>query len=247
MKKSEVKIKTPEGVVFTYALADPVMRCMAWVIDFFAVLAIYQASRIILISLSLFDSDLSNAFGVLLYFAGSIGYNILLEWYWNGKTVGKKLFGLQVIDETGLHLHFPQVLMRNLLRFVDMLPMFYFIGGLNLFFSPKWQRLGDYASGTIVIDSKRCYLPSKHHEFDNPHNSLKKLHMIKQRIRRTLSPEEKRLLLESLQRSSDFEDDSRIELFGEIANSFRNKLNIPKDEMNHLSDEQLLRNIAEFI
>ena len=41
------------------------------------------------------------AASVILYFAISIAYGIVLEWRWRGQTLGKRLFGLRVIDAPG--------------------------------------------------------------------------------------------------------------------------------------------------
>jgi hypothetical protein len=42
-------------------------------------------------------------------------------------------------------------LIRNLLRLVDFLPFGYLVGGAVLFASPRGQRLGDVAAGTLVV------------------------------------------------------------------------------------------------
>ncbi|RDY71822.1 RDD family protein, partial [Halobacillus trueperi] len=38
---------------------------------------------------------------------------------------------------------------RNLLRIIDMLPFYYLIGMLMVFFHPQHKRLGDLVGGTI--------------------------------------------------------------------------------------------------
>ena len=35
--KSELKIETPEGIQFSYPLAGPISRCLAWILDFLVV------------------------------------------------------------------------------------------------------------------------------------------------------------------------------------------------------------------
>ncbi|HCS42449.1 MAG TPA: hypothetical protein DIW52_06420, partial [Pseudomonas sp.] len=42
-------------------------------------------------------------------------------------------------------------LLRNLLRFVDMLPFGYFLGAISCLQHPNFKRLGDLAAGTLVI------------------------------------------------------------------------------------------------
>ncbi len=52
---------------------------------------------------------------------------------------GKHVLGIRVMDERGLRLQPSQVLIRNLVRFVDALPMFYAVGGAVCFFSKRCQ------------------------------------------------------------------------------------------------------------
>jgi hypothetical protein len=82
-------------------------------------------------------------------------YFILLEWLWNGQTLGKRVYGLRVITEDGSPAPFTAVLVRNLLRLVDFLPAFYGVGVLVIILSPKSQRLGDLAAGTYVVRAPR--------------------------------------------------------------------------------------------
>src|SRR5690606_31901397 len=90
------------------------------------------------------------------YFFVDWGYGIVLEYYWRGQTLGKRLLGLRVMDEQGLHLTFSQVAVRNLLRVFDSIPVFYAVGGLAMVLSPRRQRLGDLAANTIVVRAPRA-------------------------------------------------------------------------------------------
>ena len=140
-RQNTLLIKTPEGVVFSQTLAGPVVRFLAWLIDFlcFAVLLIVLNITVALIKI--ISPDLGQALGVVFYFALSIGYGMVLEWRWRGQTPGKRLFHLRVMDMQGLRLQFSQIGIRNLLRVVDALPGFYFLGGMACCLSRKCQRL----------------------------------------------------------------------------------------------------------
>src|SRR5258708_25936096 len=102
---------------------------------------------------------LGAAFYVLAYFFLSIGYGIFCEWRLRGQTVGKRLFRLRVVDVEGMRLQFNQIVVRNLLRFVDSLPAFYFLGGVASWLSTKCQRLGDIAANTVVIRTPQVVEP----------------------------------------------------------------------------------------
>ena len=58
---------------------------------------------------------------------------------------------LRVVREDGSVLDWRAALIRNLLRAVDSLPGGYLFGLASVMLSPKAQRLGDIAGGTIVI------------------------------------------------------------------------------------------------
>ena len=59
--------------------------------------------------------------------------------------------GLRVIQDDGTPIGWPASLIRNLLRFVDMLPLGYFLGAISCLQHPHFKRLGDLAAGTLVV------------------------------------------------------------------------------------------------
>ena len=146
---NELKVKTPEGVLFSFALASPVTRFLAWSVDAAVVSLLSSATGTCLAILRVVNFDIARAITVICYFAISIGYGIVAEWYWRGQTVGKRLLRLRVMDEQGLRLHFNQIVIRNLLRAVDILPGLYLFGGVASLISPRAQRLGDFAANTV--------------------------------------------------------------------------------------------------
>src|SRR5207245_9916187 len=84
-------------------------------------------------------------------FAIGFAYGALLEGFWNGQTIGKRLFHLRVIDQSGLPLRIEQAWVRNLMRVFDALPIAYLVGGISVLRSPLMQRFGDRVAGTLVI------------------------------------------------------------------------------------------------
>src|SRR5438128_934051 len=140
-KTNTLLIKTPEGIVFALQLAGPVTRFVAWSVDVLCVIALaILASRLTSLA-GWISGDFANALMTVGYFVISAGYGMALEWFWRGQTIGKRLLRLRVVDAHGLRLHFSQIAIRNLLRFVDLLPVCYMVGGLACFFSRKAQRL----------------------------------------------------------------------------------------------------------
>ncbi|XSG81642.1 MAG: RDD family protein [Methyloligella sp. ZOD6] len=90
----------------------------------------------------------------LLLMSGSLlaafFYYALLEGFWSGQTIGKRLLGIKVVRLDGGPCDFAQAMMRTLLRLVDGL-FFYFVGAVFVITSPRHQRLGDRVAGTTVV------------------------------------------------------------------------------------------------
>ena len=137
MNAAELRIRTPEGITFAYPLAGPVTRCLAWAIDCVISLVLGMIAALGAAMLGFLSFDFAAGASVIAYFIVSIGYGILLEWRWRGQTVGKRALRLRVMDADGLRLQFHQVLMRNLVRFADLLPGCYLVGGAACLFTQK--------------------------------------------------------------------------------------------------------------
>lgn len=68
-----------------------------------------------------------------------------------GQTFGKNALGLRVAAHNGTVPSARQILVRNLLRFVDALPACGIVAGLAIATSPDRTRLGDRAARTLVV------------------------------------------------------------------------------------------------
>jgi uncharacterized RDD family membrane protein YckC len=154
-----VSIRTPENIELTYALAGPGSRAAAYMVDFFLMFSVGQvlvnliANGIALLLSSLGAAGNLWAAGIaaLGFFALYNLYFILLEWLLNGQTPGKRLLHIRVIKQGGYSLRFFDTLLRNLLRVVDFLPLFYGVGLTSLLLTRDSQRLGDLVAGTLVV------------------------------------------------------------------------------------------------
>jgi uncharacterized RDD family membrane protein YckC len=79
-------------------------------------------------------------------------YFVLFEAFTSGRTPGKVLVGIGVIDSrTGARPRPLQLLGRNLLRIIDILPLHYLAAAVFIATSPRRQRLGDRVFSTTVI------------------------------------------------------------------------------------------------
>lgn len=113
--------------------------------------------------LSLLSGLVSVGFFIVYWF-----YGAWMETYFNGQTIGKRLTSMRVISTDGHAIDGVQATLRNFFRLLDMMP----IVPLSLFFSDlgqaalptglfglivmasskRYQRLGDWVAGTVVIN-----------------------------------------------------------------------------------------------
>jgi uncharacterized RDD family membrane protein YckC len=248
------ELRTPEGITFSLQLAGPLRRFLAWLLDC-VVIALLSVGLVLLCAVLGTFAVLSplGAVDVMLAvftvgtFAITFGYNILFEFLWHGQTLGKRLLRLRVVDEFGLRLRFSQIAIRNLLRVVDQLPLFYAIGAAAMFFSPRSQRLGDLAASTLVVYLPVLRQPDLQELFADKYNSFRDHPHLVARLRQVVTPREAQLALESLLRREEFEPASRTTLFQGFADHFRAKLRFPEAACVGLSDEKYVRNVVDVV
>jgi uncharacterized RDD family membrane protein YckC len=246
-KTNNLLIRTPEGIVFSMLLAGPVVRSLAWAVDLACIIAAMSIIGTSVSALGVVSVDLAGAVSMIIYFLVSIGYGITAEWLWRGQTVGKRLLRLRVIDAGGLKLQFSQIVIRNLLRFFDSLPVFYLVGGVACFITGKSQRLGDFAANTVVIRTIEAADPDVDQLIGGKFNSLRSFPHLTARLRRQTSPQEAGIALQALMRRNEFDPEARIELFREIAGHFRSVVEFPEEAEFGITDEQYIRNVVDII
>ena len=247
MRTHSLQIRTPEGILFSQLLAGPVTRFLAWLIDLLCIGTVITTFGFLIVPLQLVSADLAAGVATLSYFIISIGYGVCFEWWWRGQTIGKKLLRLRVVDAEALRLQFSQIALRNLLRFVDSLPVFYLVGGLVCWFSSKSQRLGDIAANTVVVHFPRISEPDLDQLMAGKFNSLRQYPHLCARLRQRVSPAEAAIAMQALLRRDDFELSDRIELFADLAAYFREKVEFPAEAIAGIADEQYLRNVADVL
>lgn len=165
----DVKIETPELVEVNLEVAGLGSRFVAQIIDW----CVKWGILLLLVLLVAIPVSLLGAAGqfrtgsilllaliIGLFYFFLLGFDIYYEVRRNGQTPGKRLAGIRVIREGGAPLDFPSACIRNLLGLADFLPMFYMLGGLLILLTPRGQRLGDLAAGTIVVRERASEPPA---------------------------------------------------------------------------------------
>jgi uncharacterized RDD family membrane protein YckC len=80
----------------------------------------------------------------------SIIYFSLLEAYWGGQTLGKKVTGIQVVNEDGSAIDLGTAFIRNIIRPIDAFCV-YLVAAVSIWLSPRKQRIGDRVARTCVV------------------------------------------------------------------------------------------------
>jgi uncharacterized RDD family membrane protein YckC len=165
MNQERVDIKTPEFVSLQFQSAGLGSRTAAFIID---QLILMTVNLIIVIGLvfvlygfdDLFylDDFMSYpiAITMIVLFLLNWGYFFAFEYFSGGKTIGKRVVGIRVIQENGHSLTLLSSFIRNLLRIIDSLPANYLVGMLMIFFHSKNKRIGDLVAGTIVVHERKA-------------------------------------------------------------------------------------------
>jgi uncharacterized RDD family membrane protein YckC len=241
----ELTIATPEGVLFRLPLAGPASRLYAMLLD--AVIVLATANGIGLLVYWIFAKV--PGFGVMVItlaeFALGFAYGALLEGFWNGQTIGKRLFHLRVIDQTGLPLRIEQAWVRNLMRVVDALPFAYLVGGISALSNPLMQRFGDRVAGTLVVRQTPLVAPGEESWTRQKYNSFMNYPAIAMKLRRAATPELASLIQDALRRRNELAAYARREIYRELATYLQSEISAFPDELvEMLSDEQYLINAA---
>lgn len=247
MRRSVLQIRTPEGIVFSQDLAGPTARFLAWLIDLLIVVALIYAANIAVGVLGWLSPELAQALSLVAVFALNTGYKILAEWFWRGQTVGKRVMRLRVMDAEGMRLQFSQVVLRNLLRFADLLPIAYLVGGVAMLINSRAQRLGDLAAGTVVVRIPKIREPDIDQLFSGKFNSLRHHPHLVARLRQQISSEEASLAFRALMRREEFEPGERVRLFADLAEHFRHRVKFPAEALDGITDEQYVRNLVDVL
>ena len=155
-----LRVDSATGIEVTLPVAGAGARSFAFVIDWHirAVLAFaWYASAALLYNgrLSLAPPANPDArwFGIVvvptavLYFL----YHPLLEVLMRGSTPGKRMAGVRVVTRTGGAAGAGALLVRNVFRLIDSLPVAYGLGLMLTMLTREHVRCGDLAAGTLLI------------------------------------------------------------------------------------------------
>lgn len=173
-------VVTPEGVAVSVRLASVGERATALVLD---LLILFATLIVVAIATFISGGHVGRTAGILLMFFLRVFYFAGFELAWNGRTPGKRMASLRVINRRGGTLTPAAVIGRNLMREVELfLPLSLALAGDAAIAAGPWTwiatltwvgalaalplfnrdhlRAGDMVAGTwVVVEPKPVLLP----------------------------------------------------------------------------------------
>lgn len=100
------------------------------------------------------QGGLGTAAVLVLVITLPIGYPMILEATWNGRTLGKAAMGLRVVTTLGGRIGWREAALRAVIGFFELWVTIGGVAFIAAFVSERGQRLGDLAAGTLVIRTR---------------------------------------------------------------------------------------------
>lgn len=158
MSTDTLVVVTPTGVDVELAIAGPGSRAYAFIIDWhirllIAVCWFAGASYL----LNKFASSGTKSPTTLIFVASVPAaviyflYHPVVELVMRGRTPGKKIAGVRIVNLQGGTPSTLAVLVRNAFRLVDSLPALYAVGLCTTIINAQRARFGDLAAGTLLV------------------------------------------------------------------------------------------------
>ena len=171
---SIIQIATAFNIDLEFEIAEFHKRLFAYIVDF-ALLLIYLFSMKYLLYAGLsIDFEENMGLDILFISIPMLLYSLLSELWMNGQTIGKRVMSIRVISLEGGEPTFGQFILRWITKFFewpflfgyivfakDVLAAYIILTGILgigvaiiIAVTPRSQRLGDMAAGTVVVNTK---------------------------------------------------------------------------------------------
>ncbi len=163
----ELKIHTTDAMEFSLEVAGIGSRSYAFVIDWHIRLVL-ALTWLVAFWLLLAGTQIEALIQTIRDDSAWIGYLILvpplalyllyhpiLEILMHGRTPGKRMAGVRIVTTDGQTPGTTALLIRNVFRLIDSLPVFYALGFVVAILTKTHVRIGDLAAGTLLVHEER--------------------------------------------------------------------------------------------
>lgn len=171
---SIIQIATAFNIDLEFEIAEFHKRLLAYIIDYILMIIFLFSMKYLLTAGFSVDFEENIGLDILAISVPMLLYSLLSELWMNGQTIGKKILGIRVISLAGGEPTLGQYILRWITKFFEwpflfgyiifskeVLLIYTFITGLLgiavviiIAITPKSQRLGDLAAGTVVVNTK---------------------------------------------------------------------------------------------
>ncbi len=247
-----VDVETPELVVLSYTVAGVGSRAAAAFIDYAICIATFLAVIVAFLQLPVrvggtSSRDSSGAWVMAVLGVVQVAilwrYYVLFEALGDGQTPGKRIMKLRVVKDGGLPVTFEASAIRNVVRAIDLQPIFlYAIGLVTIIANARGKRLGDMAAGTIVVKEDLVTQPTTPRTFGRTDTRGEAPTLPP--LSASLTDAEFQLLDRFVERRIEFDAARRTQLASGLAQRFRTKLtqdpaHLPIAHLVRLHDHEL--------
>jgi len=208
MSQDRIAIASVTGIDVELQIAGPGSRSYAFVIDWhirliFAI-AWFAGSLLVLSGTWSFawPDDAQGSFTWIVVVPTALiylFYQPVCEILMRGRTPGKRMAGVRIATLDGDVPGVGALLIRNLFRLIDSMPVFYIVGLVTTLVTAQHVRIGDLAAGTVLV-----------FDYDRDGKSLARLNALSKTLGSTaIDPKLAGLIDELLERWQELSADKR--------------------------------------
>ncbi len=142
--EDHIGIETTQQIELEHSVASIGERVLASIIDYF-----------ILFGIMLLGALISGASGLtflwIIFMIPVFLYQLLMDLFFNGQSVGKRIMKIKVVKLDGSNASFFTYFIRWTFRLIDINLSLGAVGTVSIIMNSKGQRVGDMAAGTCVV------------------------------------------------------------------------------------------------
>lgn len=189
MQDDSINIRSGYGFDYEIAIAGLGARSYAFTIDWHVrilVALLWVAVTQWTIRLTGSDSPLFHGISIIPAVVFYLFYHPIIELIMEGNSPGKRYAGIKVVMDDGSVPPKSAIMIRNVMRIIDSMPVLYMVGMASCFVTRQQIRIGDMAAGTVLVyESERNNLTENVELYlDNDQYSIEALKTVRSLLNR---------------------------------------------------------------